>query len=121
MNTVFAFDEGVFLKLVAELGDEDTVEVLKVFLADTANKLITLETNSQARPLIKREAHSIKGSAGTFGFSELWKLAKELEFGAETMDSDRVHEALGGLRQAYEATRQFAQANLLNSSLAMAH
>jgi histidine phosphotransfer protein HptB len=121
MNTMFSFDEDVFLKLVAELGDEDTIEVLKVFLADTANKLTALEANSQARPMIKREAHSIKGSAGTFGFRDLWKLAKELEFSAETMDSERLHEALGSLRQAYEATRQFAQANLLKSSLAMAH
>jgi HPt (histidine-containing phosphotransfer) domain-containing protein len=120
MSTPFSFDDAVFRSLVAELGGADALEVLQVFLADSADKIARLGANNQGRPQIKREAHSIKSSAATFGFIELSTLAKELEFGAETMTPAKLQESIFELRQVFETTRQFAQVNLLNAGLGMA-
>ena len=107
------FDDTVFHSLGAELGEADTLEVLDAFLTDTASKMETLAANGKARPLIRREAHSIKSSAATFGFEDLSRLASELEFAAETVTPARLQESICELRRAFEATRQFAQVNLL--------
>ena len=120
MNRPSSFDDAVFLLLVAELGDADALEVLQIFLADTADKIARLGVNSQARPQIKREAHSIKSSAATFGFNDLSGLARELEFGAETMTPAKLQESIFELRQAFETTKQFAQVNLLDAGLGTA-
>jgi HPt (histidine-containing phosphotransfer) domain-containing protein len=120
MNRPFSFDDAVFRSLVAELGEADAIEVLQVFLADTADKIARLAANSQARPLIKREAHSIKSSAATFGFNDLSRLARELEFGAETMTPAKLQESIFELRQAFETAKQFAQVNLLDTGAGMA-
>ena len=70
-------------------------------------------------PLIKREAHSIKSSAATFGFSDLSRLARELEFGAETVTPAKLQVSLGELQQTFKMTRQFAQSKLLGGELAI--
>ena len=120
MSTPFPFDDAVFRSLVAELSEADALEVLQVFLADTADKVARLGANGQARPQIKREAHSIKSSAATFGFNDLSSLARELEFGVETMTPASLQESIFELRQAFETTRQFAQANLLDTGPGLA-
>ena len=111
------FDDTVFHSLSAELGEADALEVLDAFLTDTASKMETLAGNGEARPLIRREAHSIKSSAATFGFEDLSRLAGELEFAAETMTPAKLQESLCELRRAFETTRQFAQMNLLATGL----
>ena len=120
MSKTFSFDEAALRTLCAELGEADTLEVLKAFLADTATKLTRLDADGEARPLIKREAHSLKSSAATFGFNDLSKLARELELGAETMTPARLQEFICELRQVFEAASQFAQTNLLATGLRMA-
>jgi len=67
--------------------------------------------------MIRRYAHSIKGSAATFGFNDMSRLAKELEFGAETMMPASLQEKICGLRQAFETTTQFAEAKLLAANV----
>jgi HPt (histidine-containing phosphotransfer) domain-containing protein len=111
------FDDTVFHSLGAELGEADVLEVLDAFLADTASKMETLAANGEARPLIRREAHSIKSSAATLGFDDLSRLARELEFAAETMTPAKLQESICELRRAFETTRQFAQVNLLATGL----
>jgi HPt (histidine-containing phosphotransfer) domain-containing protein len=108
------FDEAAFDTLGAEIGEADTIEVLRAFLEDTAGKMAKLAASSQDRPLIEREAHSIKSSAATFGFSSLSRMAKQLEGGAGTMDLSKLQESICELRQAFATTRQFAHANLLD-------
>jgi HPt (histidine-containing phosphotransfer) domain-containing protein len=110
------FDKAVFHLLGAELGEADAIEVLGAFLADTAGKMERLAAIGEARPLIKREAHSIKSSAATFGFEDLSRLARELESGAETMPAAKLQESIGELRRSFETTRQFAQTDLLHTS-----
>lgn len=113
MTQPFSFDEAVFRELGSELGPDDTVALLNVFLADTAKKLIRIEAKDQARATIKREAHSMKSSAATFGFRGLSQTARQLEAGAETMPQDALRASIEELRQAFEATRAFADRNLL--------
>jgi HPt (histidine-containing phosphotransfer) domain-containing protein len=115
MNENFLFDKAVFHELCAELGTADAIEVLMTFLADTASKLAAIEANSEARPAIKREAHSMKSSAATFGFQDLSRLARELEYSAETMAPVQLQQSIAGLRRAFENTERFAQANLLDN------
>jgi hypothetical protein len=110
------FDETVFNQLGAEIGEADTLEVLKAFLADTESKMAGL-ANSEVRPLIKREAHSIKSSAATFGFGDLSRLARELESGAETITSARLQDAISELQQTFEMTRQFAKTRFIDEEL----
>lgn len=114
------FDEIVFDMLRAELGEADTAEVLKAFLADTAGKMSRLAVNAEAGPLIRREAHAIKSSAATFGFDDLSRLARELELRAETITHAKLREAVQELQLAFETTRQFALANLLDTGLGVA-
>jgi HPt (histidine-containing phosphotransfer) domain-containing protein len=111
------FDDTVFHTLRSEIGDADTAEVLKAFLDDTAGKMARLTANFEVRPLVKREAHSIKSSAATFGFDALSRLARELELSAETIASSKLRESVRDLRQAFEAIRQFALTNLLDTEL----
>jgi hypothetical protein len=113
MNQTVAFDRAVFAELGAELGEADAVEVLGIFLDDTASKMATLAASGEDRPLTRREAHSIKSSAAAFGFNGLSRLARELEFGAETIPPAQLQEQIRVLQQAFQAAREFAQANLL--------
>ncbi len=115
MTETFSFNESVFRELGDELGAEDTAMVLNTFLADTANRLLRLEADVQVRSAVKREAHSIKSSAATFGFEMLSQAARELEAGAEKMAQVALRESVHELRRAFEATRAFAQDKLLNT------
>lgn len=115
MSTLF--EENVFDTLCAELGEADALEVLTVFLADTANRMAAFPANGEPRGLIKREAHSIKSSAATFGFDNLSGLARELESAAETMTAAKLQVSVGALRQAFETAARFARTNLLQSGM----
>ena len=116
MTQTFSFDEAVFRELGSELGADDLVALLNVFLADSAKKLIRIEAEDQARAIIKREAHSMKSSAATFGFRVLSQTARQLEAGAEAMTQDELQASIRELRQAFEATRAFADRNLLQGA-----
>jgi HPt (histidine-containing phosphotransfer) domain-containing protein len=107
------FDPAVFETLKADLGDEDTLEALQMFLADAADKLAQLATRSEDRARVKLEAHSIKSSAGTFGFAELSRLARELEPKAATLEPAQLGLRLDELRRVFEASQEFARAKLL--------
>ena len=111
------FDETVFDTLRGDLGDEDATEALTTFLADTASKMARLGANDEARGLVRQEAHAIKSSAGTFGFADLSRLARDLETSAASLPSAQLRQSINDLRQAFEATRQFAQSNLLDAGM----
>jgi len=115
MNSLF--DQTAFDSLGAEIGEADVLEVLSAFLEDTASKMTKLAASIQERPLIEREAHSIKSSAATFGFNSLSRVAMELESAAGTMGLAKLQESICELRQVFETTRQFAQLNLLETGL----
>ncbi len=116
MSETPLFDQAVFLELSSELGHEDTVEVLKAFLADTSRKMGVMASAGTDRSTIKREAHSIKSSAATFGFAELSALARKLEANSEAMGVAELQEFVEAFRQAFERTSQLAQAQLLTTN-----
>lgn len=107
------FDQGVFAELSSELGEEDTVEVLKAFLADTSRKMGVMASALQDRSTLRREAHSIKSSAATFGFAELSALAREIESRSETDGPAELFEFVETLGRIFEKTSKLAQAQLM--------
>jgi len=111
------FDKSVFRVLVSELGAEGIVELLDVFLGDTCEKIGAMAANCGNRPATKREAHAIKSSAATFGFTGLSRLAWELETGSETMSEAELKRSVDALRRSFEATSSFACGNLVSASL----
>lgn len=106
------FDSSVFRGLCSELGNEDAVEVLLAFLADTPGKMAMMSATSD-RPSIKRAAHSIKSSAATFGFASLSVLARDLETKIEGMSAAQLNDRVVTLGKAFKKTAEFARMNLL--------
>ena len=118
MTDSVQFDESVYQTLRTELGEEDALEVLRTFLDDTSSKFRKLGARIEDRAEIMREAHSIKSSAATFGFSALSQLARELEAGSVSMDLAQMQQYVVRLQQAFEAVARFSEANLLNPGIA---
>ncbi len=51
---------------------------------------------------IKKQAHRIKGTSGTYGLEAISKNAAQLELSAETADPDRIITALNNITMAIE-------------------
>jgi histidine phosphotransfer protein HptB len=105
----------VLNELGTELGLDSAAEVLRMFLADTAEKMVVITSTGANRLATKREAHSIKSSAATFGFDRLSQLARELEAGAETLDAIQLDSAISALQGAFKEMAGFAENRLLPS------
>lgn len=112
MNPTEIFDRKVYDVLVAELGAADTAEVLSAFLADTADKFRRLSGPALDRMTTKREAHSIKSSAATFGFFELSRKARQLEADAMQIGLDELRRAIDELQESFLLVRRLAEAIL---------
>lgn len=120
MNDSVQFDASVYQLLCAELGDEDAIEVLKVFLADASVKFRMLAAKVENRAEMMRDAHSIKSSSATFGFMALADLAGELEAGASRLTSARIQELVHKMTQAFDQALRFAEAELLKAGFVAA-
>jgi histidine phosphotransfer protein HptB len=75
------FDPGRLRMLNEEIGAEAADELIQVFLADAGARLASMRrllAEGERAPLA-RAAHSIKSSAGTFGFERCAGLAREIE------------------------------------------
>ncbi len=120
MTENLAFDRNVLRLLVAELGADDVAEVLRAFLDDTRRKIDVLSSDVPDPAQIRQEAHSIKSSAGTFGFAELAGLALTLEQDALNMSPDELRIATAALRGVFEETTDFARSVLLASNMEIA-
>jgi HPt (histidine-containing phosphotransfer) domain-containing protein len=120
MSEVPLFDQAVFLDLSSDLGQEDTVEVLKAFLTDTSRKMGIMASAVHDRSTIKREAHSIKSSAATFGFAELSALAREIEARSEAVGPAELYEFVETLGRVFERTSTLAQTQLLTTDAEIA-
>ncbi|SEO39855.1 Hpt sensor hybrid histidine kinase [Rhodopseudomonas pseudopalustris] len=85
--------KAAFAHLVAEIGEQASLDVLAVFVRDAEAKLGLLDALNVAtdRRRIEREAHSLKSAAGTFGLDRLAGLARDLERRApELSEADYV-------------------------------
>jgi CheY-like chemotaxis protein/HPt (histidine-containing phosphotransfer) domain-containing protein len=100
-------DRTAFDNLAAEIGDEGASETFHMFLAETDSRLKLLRRLSceTDRDTIEREAHSLKGSAGTFGLREVSRLAENLERKLENIAASDYCAALDRLEAAFADSR----------------
>jgi hypothetical protein len=117
MMDVETFDKDVLRRLIFELGPEDTAEVLRAFLDDTNRKIVVLDTAHPDPVLVRQEAHSIKSSAGTFGFLALSTLAFEIEQDALCMSPEQLKKVTLSLRKTIGDTVEFARSVLLAANM----
>jgi signal transduction histidine kinase/CheY-like chemotaxis protein/HPt (histidine-containing phosphotransfer) domain-containing protein len=102
-NAVSMLDREVFRELVREIGEQAASEVHAVFAAETESRLKLLRGLSieQERTKIGREAHSLKSSAGTFGYRALAGLALRLEREAVRLAEGEYRALLDQMDAAY--------------------
>ncbi len=107
-----SFDRAVFDMLVADIDAEPAFGMLDMFLAETDARLVRLHglEGMSDRALIERDAHSLKGSAATFGFMRLSRLAKALQFAAPTIDEGGYRALLARIAAEFALARPQAPA-----------
>ncbi len=100
-----AFDIAVFEELRAEIGAEALAEGLQVFGSETRERIASIARLASAldAECLAREAHSLKGMAGTFGFSRLAERASTLEKAAPSAKAAAIAAAAAELAAAFEA------------------
>lgn len=102
-----AREPGAYQALVREIGEDGACEVRDVFWSETCARLQSFRTLSLAQHhgRIAREAHSLKGAAGTFGYVRLAVLALRLEKTAERLGDAGFCDLLDLMDAAYAAAR----------------
>ncbi|NJC98682.1 MAG: histidine kinase [Anaerolineales bacterium] len=95
-------DKATFEELKQMSGEDFINELIDAFLDDAPNMLNNLRTALAAKDVesFRRNAHSMKSNANTFGATELGALAKELEFMAKENNLD-IGTRLEVLEEAY--------------------
>ena len=93
-------------EFIAQVGCDSTDEIVTVFLAETERRLGVL----RGLPIgdhaaIRLEAHTLKGSSGTFGLVRLSMLSRSLERGASGIAPDDYLAALDGLDDVFVRSR----------------
>ena len=95
-------DTTIFNELKLMSGEDFINELIDAFLEDGPNMLNNLQTALEAKDVesFRRNAHSLKTNANTFGATELAAQAKELEYMARENNLD-VGDRLEKLNQAF--------------------
>ena len=108
-----AIDKRIFEELKQMSGADFINELIDAFVDDAPNMIRQIQAALAAKDVesFRRNAHSLKSNANTFGALELAALAKELEFMARENnleignrleilqeEYDRVQEELKGMR-----------------------
>ncbi len=95
-------DQATFDELKQISGEDFINELIDAFLDDAPNMLNNMETALKENDVesFRRNAHSLKSNANTFGAMELGTLAKELEFMAKENNMD-IGNRLEILKESY--------------------
>ena len=95
-------NKATFEELKQISGEDFINELINAFLDDAPNMIQNMRTALEAKDVesFRRNAHSMKSNANTFGAMELGALAKELEFMARENNLD-VGNRLEVLIEAY--------------------
>ena len=95
-------NKATFEELKQISGEDFINELIDAFLDDAPNMIQNMRTALEAKNVesFRRNAHSMKSNANTFGAMELGALAKELEFMARENNLD-VGNRLEVLIEAY--------------------
>lgn len=96
-------DQATFEELKQMSGEDFINELIDAFLDDAPNMLSNMKSALEATDVeaFRRNAHSLKSNANTFGAPELGELAKELEFMAKENNLD-IGNRLEVLNEAYD-------------------
>ncbi|MCI0554925.1 MAG: Hpt domain-containing protein [Anaerolineae bacterium] len=83
-------DKATFDELKQMSGADFINELIDAFLDDAPNMIQNIQTALDTKDVesFRRNAHSLKSNANTFGATELGVLAKELEFMAKENNLD---------------------------------
>lgn len=108
------FDERAHSLLAQEIGAEGASEAFSVFREETMGRLAQLDGMSldTDREAIAREAHTIKGTAATFGLMKLAETARSLEAAANSIDPESYQSSLDNLKQSFAQGECHALATL---------
>lgn len=100
-------DRREFDELADMLGEAGMREAMASFMEETSTRLAALRAYrlDDERDKIKREAHTLKGSASTFGFRRLSELARWLEQHAAEVDATTLDEVAGRMEKAFADAR----------------
>jgi len=95
-------DQATFEELKQMSGEDFINELIDAFLEDGPNMLNNMEIALEAKDVetFRRNAHSLKTNANTFGALELGVQAKELEYMARENNLD-IGDRLEKLNQAF--------------------
>ena len=95
-------DTAIFNELKQISGEDFITELIDAFLEDGPNMLDNMRVALHARDVesFRRNAHSLKSNANTFGAMELATLARELEFMAKENNLD-IGDKLDALNEAF--------------------
>ena len=96
-------DKAAFEEIKQMSGEDFINELIDAFLDDAPNMFRNMQTALAAKDVeaFRRNAHSLKSNANTFGATELGVLARELEFMARENNLD-VGNRLDVLQEAYD-------------------
>jgi HPt (histidine-containing phosphotransfer) domain-containing protein len=95
-------DGAIFKELKRMSGNDFVSELIDVFLDDAPHMLDAMRTALEAKDIesFRRNAHSMKSNANTFGATELGALAQELENMAKESNLS-IGNKLDLLKEAY--------------------
>ena len=101
------FDSAAYEALAEELGHEGMQEAVAAFVEEMTTRVRGLRAYSleQDRGAISREAHTIKGTAATFGLPRLSEMAKWLERHADKVTADEFADVTTRLDAAFAQAR----------------
>ena len=96
-------NKATFEELKQMSGEDFINELIDAFLDDAPNMLANMQSALDAKDVesFRRNAHSLKSNANTFGASELGKLAKELEQMGKDNDLE-IGNRLEVMKEAYD-------------------
>ena len=97
------FSRSDYQVLEGELGREAMEEAFGCFISEMKHRLSQLHSLDldRAREDIRREAHSIKGAAATFGLRRCSALGAWLEQNVRDIDGVEFERVVGEIRSAY--------------------
>lgn len=107
-------DSVIDMSVVQELLDvcdddpELLVDLIRIFLEDAPEKVRTIVTGLDTGDLeaVCQAAHSLKGSAGNLGATEVQRLSEELQLASRAADRGTVAELVPPLQQHYAVAEQ---------------
>lgn len=113
-DSVPLFDKRIFDALASELGLEAMDEAFQAFIPEARKRLSALRVKNGdgERDVVGREAHTLKGTAATFGFLRMSEMAKQLERSAATIDPDAMASTIVMLEETFEQCLEAASCDL---------